>query len=127
MWWQIYFWLLVAILVLPFPFKLFGYLTGKDKSSTLVKVEETSNACFFSIGLFALYGYIHNVDAGPGVIWYLWLFIAVGWSIMGLFWSAKHRHAANVLGKNKARTLAVLGMLLLLPMLYGIYSYAGRA
>ncbi|MDO9451657.1 MAG: hypothetical protein Q7J29_02235 [Stagnimonas sp.] len=127
MWWQIYFWLLVAVLILPFPFKLWGYFTGKDKSSTLVKVEETSNACFLSIGLIGLYGYIHNVDVGPAAVWYLWLCIGLGWSVLALFWSAKLTHAANVLGLKRARIIAGFSTLLLLPMLFAIYSYASRA
>ncbi|MDB5971272.1 MAG: hypothetical protein JWQ90_3722 [Hydrocarboniphaga sp.] len=125
--WQIYFWLLAAMLVLPVPVKLLAYFSGKDKSSMLVKAEETTNACFFCVGLIGLHGYIHSVHVGPAGVWYLWLGIALAWSVLALFWSPKLAHAGHVLGLRKARILAGASTVLLLPLLFAVYSYASQA
>jgi len=75
MWWKIYFWFLVVVMVLPFPFKLAGYALRKDPSPTLVKIEETANGVFLALGLIPLHGFIHGVQAGPATLWYAWLCI----------------------------------------------------
>lgn len=127
MWWQIYFWFLVVVMVLPFPFKLAGYALRKDPSPTLVKIEETANGVFLALGLIPLYGFIHGVQAGPATLWYGWLCIGFLWSVAGLFWSPKLSYAAKVLGKNKTRVFAVVSVVMLAPMLVGVYLYARQA
>ncbi len=77
MFWQISFWLLVVILVLPFPFKVFGYIKGSDDSALSVKIEESANAIFMSIGLVAFYGYINNQVYLSPIFWHAWLLIGV--------------------------------------------------
>ena len=124
MFWQISFWLLVVILVLPFPFKVFGYIKGSDDSSLSVKVEESANTIFMSIGLIAFYGFIHNKTYLTPVFWQIWLFIAVLWSIVAIFWSPKLAHATEVMGKSKMRIGAVVGCALYIPLFLAVYFYA---
>jgi len=50
MFWQVSFWILVAIVALPFPFKVLGYISGRDKSPLIVKVEEMANTLFLALG-----------------------------------------------------------------------------
>lgn len=62
MFWQVSFWLLVLLLTVPIPFKIYGYITRKDKSPLWVKIEAMSNAVFLAIGLIAFYGFINDVS-----------------------------------------------------------------
>lgn len=124
MFWQISFWVLVAVVVLPLPFKVLGYISGKDKSPLIVKIEEMANALFLTLGLVAFYGFINNRLYLSSGFWQAWLFIAVAWSLLPIFWSPKLAYAASVLGKNKVRLLAGLSCLLYLPLLFAVYFYA---
>ena len=122
--WQVLFWILFLLLVLPLPFKLYGYLTGADKSKTSVKVEESLNALFFSFGLIALHGFINQVQYFSDVIWQVWLLIAVLWSISALIWSPKLTYASEVMGKTKTRWLSLLSTIIYAPLVYAVYLYA---
>ncbi len=122
--WQISFWLLVVILVLPFPFKLYGYFNGSDKSALIVKIEESVNAIFMSIGLIAFYGYLNNQVYLNQSFWKMWLLIGVIWSIVAIFWSPKLAYATEVMGKNKMRVAAGVGCVLYLPLFLAVYYYA---
>lgn len=124
MFWQISFWVLVAIVVLPLPFKVLGYISGRDKSPLIVKIEEMANALFLAVGLVAFYGFINNQVYLSSGFWQAWLFIAIAWSLLPIFWSPKLAYAAGVLGKNKVRLLAGLSCLLYLPLLFAVYFYA---
>lgn len=122
--WQIYFWLLVALLLVPLPFKLFEYVTGKDKSPLPMKVEEMAFALFIAIGLSGLYGFINEQLFLSPTFWQVWLLIAVAWSILPIFWSAKLAYATEVLGKSRMRVFAAFSCLLYLPLLFAVYFYA---
>ena len=122
--WQIYFWLLVVLLLVPFPFKLIDYATGKDKSPLLVKIEEMAFALFTAIGLLALYGLITDQVYLSPLFWQIWLLIAVVWSISPIFWLAKLAYATEILGKSRMRIFAAFSCLLYLPLLLAVYFYA---
>ena len=124
MFWQISFWILVALIVLPFPFKVFEYASGKDKSPWIVKVEEVANALFMALGLVAFHGFISGKVYLTPAFWQGWLLIAVAWSILPIFWSPKLAYASEVMGKNKMRMLAGFSCLLYLPPLFAVYFYA---
>ncbi len=124
MFWQISFWLLVVILVLPIPFKFYGYASGSDKSTLIVKIEEMSNAIFMLIGLTAFYGYLNDqVYLNPS-FWKAWLLIGVLWSFVAIFWSPKLAYAAEVMGKHKMRIAAGISCVLYLPLFLAVYNYA---
>jgi hypothetical protein len=124
MFWQISFWLLVVILVLPFPFKVLGYINGSDDSKLSVKIEESANAIFMSIGLFAFYGYINDQIYLNPMFWQVWLIIGVLWSIFAIFWSPKLAYATELMGKNKMRIAAGVGCVLYIPLFLAVYFYA---
>jgi hypothetical protein len=124
MFWQISFWVLVALIVLPFPFKVFEYVSGKDKSPWLVKAEEMANAFFMASGLVAFHGFITGKVYLTSAFWQCWLVVAIVWSVLPLFWSPKLAYAAEVLGKNKMRMLAGVSCLLYLPLFFAVYFYA---
>ncbi|WP_415228043.1 hypothetical protein [Psychromonas sp.] len=124
MFWQISFWLLVVILVLPFPFKVLGYIKGADDSKLSVKIEESANAIFMSIGLFAFYGYINDQIYLNSTFWQVWLIIGVLWSIFAIFWSPKLAYATELMGKNKMRIAAGIGCFLYIPLFLAVYFYA---
>jgi hypothetical protein len=124
MFWQISFWLLVVILVIPFPFKVFGYIKGSDDSALSVKIEESANAIFMSIGLVAFYGYINNQVYLSPTFWQAWLLIGVLWSIIAIFWSPKLAYATEIMGKNKMRIAAGIGCFLYIPLFLAVYFYA---
>jgi hypothetical protein len=46
--WEVTFWLTASLLILPFPFKLSGYVSGKDTSPLSVKIEEMANVLFLA-------------------------------------------------------------------------------
>lgn len=127
MFWEFVFWFLVVMLVLPFPFKVIGYLKGTDSSKAIVKIEEMSNALFTSFGLAALYGYINDVTIFTPLVWKIWLVIAVLWSVLAIFWSPKLTYASEIFGKNKMRVLASISTLIHAPLFVGVYLYAYAA
>jgi hypothetical protein len=122
--WMIYFWAVAALLLLPLPFKLFEYATGRDTSPTAVKVEEMANAAFFAVGLAALHGWVYGHVVGTAGFWRAWVVIAVAVSLAGLAWSPKLRYADSVLGTRRLRVVMAVGTLLLLPMLVAIWRYS---
>ncbi|KFZ38706.1 hypothetical protein HR45_04600 [Shewanella mangrovi] len=124
MFWQMCFWLLAALIILPLPFKLYEYATGKDDSPRIVKIEEMTNALFLGIGLIAFYGFIHQQLFLSKTFWQAWLVIAVVWSILSLFWSPKLNYATQVLGKKGMYIGAIIGVIITLPLLIAVYLYA---
>ncbi len=60
MFFEIWFWILCVLIILPLPFKVYEYISGKDKSPVIVKVEEIFNVLFLSLGLIAFHGYLNN-------------------------------------------------------------------
>ena len=119
--WKIYFWLIAALLVLPLPFKLYEYATGRDASPKAVKVEEMLNAVYFWIGLVGLYAYSHGAAIGSNVFWRGWALVAIVLTFVGLAWSPKIRYATDVLGRKRARIAIAVGTVVMLPMLVGVW------
>ena len=124
MFWEISFWILVAILILPLPFKVYGYLNGSDKSRAIVKIEEMANAAFLSVGLLAFYGFLNDEQFLTPVFWKAWLIIAILWSFLAMFWSPKLAYATEIMGKSKMRVAAVISLILISPLLFAVYLYA---
>jgi hypothetical protein len=124
MFWQISFWLLVVLLIVPFPFKIYEYITRKDKSPLWVKIEEMSNAVFLAVGLIAFYGSINDISYFTPIFWNIWLVIAVIWSTIGLYWSPKIKYVIEVMGKTKATVFMVFSTVIYLPMFIAVYQYA---
>jgi hypothetical protein len=110
--------------VLPLPFKLWEYATGRDGSPTIVKVEEMANAAFFLVGLVGLYALAHGHEWGAAWFWRGWIVVALLLSIGGLAWSPKLRYADSVLGRRRLRAVMVLGTLAFLPMLVALWHYS---
>ena len=128
MMWKIYFWLVAALIVLPLPFKIFEYATGRDHSPTIVKVEEMLNGAFFSIGLVGLHGFAYQQPSPLApTLWSVWVVLAIALSVAGLFWSPKLKYGVGVMGKLKTRVVLAVGTLCLLPMLVGIALYSAAA
>ena len=124
MFWLISFIILLAITVVPFPFKIYGYLSCKDDSPKIVKFEEITNALFMSLGLFAFYGFITDKVYLTPEFWNGWLCVAIVWSLLPLFWSPKLDYASEMLGRNNMRLLAAVSSILYLPLLFAVYFYA---
>ncbi|MFT4940143.1 MAG: hypothetical protein ACI88A_003195 [Paraglaciecola sp.] len=125
--WKVTFWLTASLLILPFPFKLAGYISGKDTSPLRVKIEEMANALFLAIGLIAFWAYAYTKPiAIPPVFWYIWLTVSVVWSCLGVFKSSKLTYAKSQIG-GKATVLFALGStLFFLPMLVAVFNYASK-
>ncbi|PKH87483.1 hypothetical protein [Colwellia sp. Bg11-28] len=124
MFWQISFWLLVVLLIVPFPFKIYEYITRKDQSPLRVKVEEMLNAIFLAIGLIAFYGFINNINYFTPMFWKIWLVIAVFLSTVGFYWSPKIKYSVEIMGKKKVTVLMAFSTLIYLPMFIAVYQYA---
>jgi hypothetical protein len=124
MFFQVWFWLLCALIVLPLPFKVYEYISGKDESPIIVKLEEMFNALYFSLGLIAFYGYLNNESYLFPEFWFGWLFISIIFSILSIFWSPKLKYASDIMGKNKMKSIAAIGFVLYLPLYFVVYQYA---
>lgn len=124
--WHIYFWLLLLLLAVPLPIKLANTWLGKDRAPAAVKIEEILNTIFLSIGLFGLYGYLHEKPCDTPLFWQAWIAAMVLLSLLPLFWSAKLRHANHTIGKKKTIVLAASSTLLFLPMMVAVYRYASQ-
>ncbi|MFC0682545.1 hypothetical protein ACFFGH_32340 [Lysobacter korlensis] len=126
--WKIYFWLVAALIVLPLPFKLFEYATGRDGSPTSIKAEELINAAFFGVGLVGLYGFAYErPHLVPPLFWAGWVVVAIVLSVGGLFWSPKVKYGSGVMGKSRTRIVLAVGTLFLAPMLVGVWLYSAAA
>ena len=122
--WKVYFWLLAAFFVLPLPYKLWEYATGRDASPRGIKVEEMANAGFFILGLPALHGFAYASAGYAPWLWKVWVAVAVVLSIGGLFWSPKIRYARSVMGPGPTRAILAVGSLALVPMLVAVWRFS---
>lgn len=118
------FWLYLAILILPLPFKIYGYARGSDDSPMAVRIEECANAGFLLVGLLALHGYLHQRAWLAPWVWWLWLAIAVGWTVAALFVSPKLQHLNSKMSEGTLRILMTVSTLLYLPQWIVIALYA---
>lgn len=126
MFWKIMFWLTFMLLVLPFPFKLAEMISGKDQRAFAVKFEEMANAVFLSIGLIAFWQFAYSMGTSSHpLFWYLWLGIAIIWSIVAMFKSAKLGYGVEQVGKKATVIMACFSTLFFLPMLVAVFRYAG--
>lgn len=97
--WKFTFWLTASLLVFPLPFKLAGYISGKDPNPLRVKIQEITNAIYFSIGLVAFLAYAFDKQLTvPSMFWFIWLTIAVLWSCLVIFKSSKLTYAKSIYG-----------------------------
>jgi hypothetical protein len=120
--WAIYFWAIAAWLLLPMPFKISGYITGKDDSPRAAKIEEVLNTLFFLVGLLGFYGYVYQVHLLTPLFWRAWVVLAVAISLAGLVWaSPKLRYGISVLGQARVKVLVGVSFLVYAPMLVGVW------
>jgi hypothetical protein len=122
--WKIYFWVIAAFLLLPLPYKLHEYATGRDTSARGIKIEEMANAVFFIAGLPALYGFAWHTPGHASWRWKGWVVAAVALSIAGPLWSPKLRYASAVMGVARTRIVIALGTLAFVPMLVAVFRFA---
>ena len=125
--WVIYFWVIAVMLLAPLPFKIAGYVSGKDNSPTSVKVEEMANAAFFAIGLVGLYGFVYKLQLFAPWFWRAWIVLAIAVSVAGLFWSPKIKYGVGVMGKARTRLVIGVGSLVFVPMFVGLFYYSAGA
>jgi len=120
--WTIYFWAIAAWLVIPVPFKIAGYMSGKDKSPKAAKIEEALNTLFFLIGLVGFYGFVYDVQLLSPLVWKVWVVLAIAISLAGLIWvSPKLEYGIGVMGKARVKVLVGVSFLVLAPMLVGVW------
>ena len=126
MFWEVMFWASALLLIVPLPFKLAALYRDKDNRPKSVIAEEFVNVLFMSLGLIAFWQYIYsNRTADYPLIWYCWLFIAVCWSIVAIFKSAKLDYAKEQIGKKATIILSSLSTVFFLPMFIAVFNYAG--
>jgi hypothetical protein len=125
--WKIYFWLVAAALLLPLPWKLFEFATGRDPSPRGVKIEEIANAGLMILGLPALYAFAYGLPTRAPMAWMGWVVLGVVLSLVGLAWSPKVRYAESVMGVARTRLVMALGTIVYAPMLIGVWRYAQGA
>jgi hypothetical protein len=122
--WKIYFWLVAAALLLPLPWKLFEFATGRDPSPRGVKIEEIANAGLMILGLPALYAFAYGLPTRAPMAWMGWVVLGVVLSLVGLAWSPKVRYARSVMGPGPTRAILAVGSLALVPMLVAVWRFA---
>jgi hypothetical protein len=122
--WKLYAWLIAAALLLPLPWKLFEFSTGRDDSPRRVKVEEMANAALMIAGLPALFAFAYGLPTRAPVAWLAWVVLAVVLSLVGLAWSPKVRHAESVMGVARTRAVMALGTLVYAPMLFAVWRHS---
>lgn len=122
--WKIAFWLTVALTVLPFPFKIHGYVTGQDQSPVKVKVDELSAVALTWIGLLAFFGFVYGKSFLFPEFWYAWIAIMAGFTVTGPLWSPKLAYAKEVLGEKTYQVVFWSSIVIYLPMFCAVYLYA---
>lgn len=123
--WQIAFWLSVALLVIPFPFKIYGYVNGSDKSPLKVKIDESVSVLLSWIGLLGFYGYLYGGTFLAPLVWYAWIVVMTIGSLTALWWSPKMEYAQQILGRRNFLILYGFSLVLYIPMLWAVCIYAG--
>ena len=122
--WQITFWILAALIVIPFPFKMHGYFTGKDQSPKSVKIDESIFVALAWVGLIGFYGFINEQRYLSPTFWYVWLVTMTGMTLVGFWWSPKMEYAKEVLGAKNFVIAYIVSLIVYLPMLPAVYLYA---
>ena len=122
--WHILFSTMVFITVVPFPFKMHGYFTGKDPSSIWVKIDEMTSVLLTWVGLLGLYGFLNNIEYLSSTFWYLWVVVMAGLTTFGYFWSPKMKYAKEVFGRRNWLIAYSVTVVMYFPMFAGIYLYA---
>ena len=122
--WQVYFWFLAVSLVLPLPFKLHAYATGRDPSPTAVKIEEMANLALALVGLAGLFGLAYGHEFGTAWLWRGWVVLELALSLLVFTGTPKLRYAESVMGVRRTRITMAVGTALLLPLLVGVWHYA---
>lgn len=122
--WQLAFWATFALVVLPFPLKVYGYINGTDKSPIAVKVDETSSVLLAWIGLFAFYGFVYGNYAFSSSLWYVWLALMIVLTATGPWWSPKLAYAKEILGEGRLWVLYWVSILIYVPMCLAVFYYA---
>lgn len=121
------FWLTAILIVLPFPFKVFEIVTGKDKRPLAVKVEELSNAALLAVGLIAFWHYVYTDEASSAPwFWYCWIVSTVLLSIVAVFKSSKLGYAKEKIGSKATVILSVGSTLFFVPLFVAVFNYAAR-
>jgi hypothetical protein len=121
--WVIYFWAIAAWLVIPMPFKIAGYISGKDDSPKAAKIEEALNTLFFLVGLVGFHGFVYHTQILTPLFWRVWVVIAAAISLAGLIWvSPKLKYAIGVMGPSRVKLLVGVSFLLYTPMLVGVWG-----
>ena len=123
--WIVYFWVIAVLLIAPLPFKIAGYVRGRDDSPRAVKIEEMLNAAVFLVGLVGLYGYAYQVNLPGPSIWRACVVFAALLSVGSLLWSPRLAYVALRLGTVGARVVIGLGFLAFAPMLVGVWRGSG--
>ncbi|WP_028771541.1 hypothetical protein [Shewanella waksmanii] len=124
MFWTLSFWIIAALLILPFPVKIYEYISGRDNSPRIVKIEEMANALFMLVGLCGFYGFLQQTPMLFAEFWYAWLALYVIISLLSLRYSPKLKYSAK-LNSCRFHTIAMaLGILLYTPMLIAVFYYA---
>jgi len=127
MFFKVMFWLTAALLIVPFPLKLFEMVTGKDKRPFAVKVEELSNAALLAVGLIAFWHYVYTDEASSAPwFWYCWIVSTVLLSIVAVFKSSKLGYAKEQIGSKATVVLSVGSTLFFVPLFVAVISYAIR-
>ncbi len=96
--WPIAFWIPVALIVIPYPFKMHGYFTGKDTSPISVKIDESVTVLLAWIGLIGFYGFIYEQQYFSPTFWYVWLVVMICITFTSFLWSPKMEYAKELLG-----------------------------
>ncbi len=122
--WQIAFWITAALTIVPFPFKIYGYLNGSDKSPILVKVDELFAVALTWIGLVAFFGFVYDKAFFTQTVWFAWLSIMLLFTVTGPFWSPKLAYAKEVLGDKTYHVVYWSSLVIYMPMFLAVFQYA---
>lgn len=122
--WLIAFWGILLLLVLPIPFRLLMYLSGRVVLPKAVIVDESAASIMALIGCVGMYGFVFQVPLLNPIFWQVFFAVFVGYSLLIPFYSPKLQLIADLTSRNKQRVLIFVTMLITLPLYVALCLYA---
>lgn len=121
--WVISFWFIFILLILPIPFRVFMYISGKVSIPTPVIIDESIASVIALLGCVGMYGYVYKVAMFTQLLWQVFFVVFVVYSVTIIIYSPKLKLVSDLTSRNKQRILIVVTTLITFPLPLSLYFY----
>lgn len=121
--WIISFWFICTIFILPVPFRIYMYASGKVTLPKSVIIDESFATLVGLLGCVGMYGYVYKIPIYNQLVWQLFFVVYIVYSIAIIFISPKLKMISDLAGRRKQQILIVAVLLITLPLPVALYFY----